>query len=157
MNNCEIHLYRDGKELGVFFKNIASGESSLIKYPFPNGKTIEEEITRNATCEVVLQSGKPLLFTPGVIKLEWGSKKLTLIPGYDEILISQLFDNATKNISQCNFFACTIPSVRCHAETIEVINIIKTRPLGDQISLIKQLFTFFVLKKIKYISSNQPN
>ena len=27
VNNCEIHLYRDGKELGVFFKNIASGES----------------------------------------------------------------------------------------------------------------------------------
>jgi hypothetical protein len=108
-------------------------------------KTREQMISSLKKCRVMIgEEGKPI-FSYNYCTWNLENKDINLIRGADD-LMWDIFCNSTKDSSFFYFRESTIPSARCHPETVAVIEKIKNDCFKDPRQIIRLIDDFKVVR-----------
>ena len=145
VNDKELNLLRKGNALKCRVIDMTTGNERSYHCQFPSTATTEQLISRLSEREVVLEGNNQPEFLMPSHKWTLKEKVVSLLISKKNDLICQIFDKTTDKSVQYNAIECISPSYRCHDETIELIEEIKTKSLMDILAFLKDFNVSIVI------------
>jgi len=130
VNDYEVRLFQEQDSLRYETVDITSREI-LFKGSFDfKEMTTEKMVSCLKKCRVMIEDNGSAIFSQQYHTWNIDDKDIHLISGNDN-LIWNIYCNSTQTSSFYNFQECTTASLRCHPETVAIIDKIKNECFKD--------------------------
>ena len=134
MNDQKVDLLKKGNTLRLKVIDVTTKKESF--YPIRNVLETDKIISFLTSCDVFVEKDKrPYFFKPW--KWTVGQKEVSLVFSRTNDLMCQIFDKKTNKSIQYDALECLAPSYRCHEDTIERIEEIKTESIEKILSFME--------------------
>ena len=151
VNNQTVRVYEQGKlKTGGRLTSTVSSGSKTVERPIPipvglSTRQLDKIPSYLLACDVLLETGKaPVFLKP---RRKWVFKKKEKVVSLllnEENLVCQIFDKTHNKSIQHKAVECIVPSNRCHKETLDLIEKIKTKSMEDIVFFLKKFNVIIV-------------